>query len=216
MKLNKFIDHTLLNQTATLNEIEKLCVEAKAYNFFSVCINSCHVLFAKELLKGTEIKVCTVVGFPLGAMSTKAKVFEAKNAILDGADEVDMVINLGWLKNGSSLKVIQDISEVKRAVGDKVLKVIIETCYLSEKEKKLACELAVKAQADFVKTSTGFGTHGATIQDVKLMKNTVKNKAEIKASGGIRDFKTAMEYIELGVNRIGTSSGINIVTGFHH
>lgn len=216
MKLNKFIDHTLLNQTATLNEIEKLCVEAKAYNFFSVCINSCHVLFAKELLKGTGIKVCTVVGFPLGAMSTKAKVFEAKNAILDGADEVDMVINLGWLKNGSSLKVIQDISEVKRAVGDKVLKVIIETCYLSEKEKTLACELAVKAQADFVKTSTGFGTHGATIQDVKLMKNTVKNKAEIKASGGIRDFKTAMEYIELGVNRIGTSSGINIVTGFHH
>lgn len=214
--LNKFIDHTLLKPTATLNEIEKLCIEAKAYNFFSVCVNSCHVLFAKELLKETEIKVCTVVGFPLGAMCTKSKVFEAKNAIFDGADEVDMVINLGWLKSGSSLKVIQDISKVKHVIGDKILKVIIETCYLSEKEKILACESAIKAQADFVKTSTGFGTNGATIQDVKLMKNAIEGKAKIKASGGIRDFKTAMEYVKLGVSRIGTSNGINIITGFHH
>lgn len=216
MKLNKFIDHTLLNPAATISDIITLCTEAKKYDFFSVCVNSCYVSLAQKELKGSTVKVCSVVGFPLGASCTKSKVFEARNAINDGADEIDMVINIGWLKSKRPLLIIHDIAEVKKIVGNKVLKVIIETCYLSEKEKKTACELSVKAGADYVKTSTGFGTGGATPEDVILISKTVHGKAEIKASGGIRDFETAINYVNLGVSRIGTSSGIKIVTGFHH
>lgn len=216
MKLNKFIDHTLLDSATTINDIIRLCEEAKKYDFFSVCVNSCYVSLAQKELKSSTVKVCSVVGFPLGTSCTKSKVYEASNALNDGADEIDMVINIGWLKSKRPLLIIHDIAEVKKILGNKVLKVIIETCYLSEKEKKTASELSVKAGADYVKTSTGFGTGGATPEDVILINKTVHGKAEVKVSGGIRDFETAMKYIKLGVSRIGTSSGIKIVTGFHH
>ncbi|MDO4783461.1 MAG: deoxyribose-phosphate aldolase, partial [Capnocytophaga felis] len=166
-----------------------------------------------EFLKGSEIKVCSVVGFPLGAMSTAAKEFETERAIADGADEIDMVINVGWLQSGEVEKVREEIALIKKACGNKVLKVILETCYLTDEEKRLACKLSVEAGADFVKTSTGFGSGGATISDVQLMKEAVNGNAKIKASGGVRDFQTALQYIDLGVQRIGTSNGIAIVTG---
>lgn len=213
MKLNKFIDHTLLKATATVAEIETLCREAVKYDFFSVCVNSCYVSYAKNFLKGTDIKVCSVIGFPLGAMSLRSKVFETEQAIADGADEIDMVINVGLLKSGEIEQVLNEITQIKKACGERVLKVILETCYLTDEEKRLACELSVKAGADFVKTSTGFGSGGATVEDVILMKQAVSGKAKIKASGGVRDFETAMKYVDLGVQRIGTSNGIAIVTG---
>ncbi|GIM48841.1 deoxyribose-phosphate aldolase [Capnocytophaga stomatis] len=213
MKLNKYIDHTLLKANATVSEIETLCKEAITHDFFSVCVNSGYVSYAKEFLKGTNVNVCSVVGFPLGAMSTRSKVFETEQAIADGADEIDMVINVGWLQSGEVDKVREEIALIKKACGNKVLKVILETCYLTDDEKRLACKLSVEAGADFVKTSTGFGTGGATLSDVQLMKETVNGKAKIKASGGIRDFKTAMQYVDLGVQRIGTSNGIAIVSG---
>lgn len=213
MKLNKYIDHTLLKANATVSEIETLCKEAITHDFFSVCVNSGYVSYAKEFLKGTNVNVCSVVGFPLGAMSTRSKVFETEQAIADGADEIDMVINVGWLQSGEVDKVREEIALIKKACGNKVLKVILETCYLTDDEKRLACKLSVEAGADFVKTSTGFGTGGATLSDVQLMKETVNGKAKIKASGGVRDFKTAMQYVDLGVQRIGTSNGIAIVSG---
>lgn len=213
MELNKYIDHTLLKAAATISEIKTLCKEAVEYNFFSVCVNSSYVPYAKEFLTGTDVKVCSVVGFPLGAMSTRSKVFETEQAIADGADEIDMVINVGWLLSGETQKVLDEIARIKKACGNKVLKVILETCYLTDAQKQLACELSVQAGADFVKTSTGFGTGGATLADVALMKKSVNGKSKIKASGGVRDFQTAMEYINLGVQRIGTSNGIAIVTG---
>ncbi len=213
MKLNKFIDHTLLKATATIAEIETLCKKAVKYDFFSVCVNSCYVSYAKNFLKGTDINVCSVIGFPLGAMSLRSKVFETEQAIADGADEIDMVINVGLLKSGEIEQVLNEITQIKKACGERVLKVILETCYLTDEEKRLACELSVKAGADFVKTSTGFGSGGATVEDVILMKQAVSGKAKIKASGGVRDFETAMKYVDLGVQRIGTSNGIAIVTG---
>ncbi|GIJ95779.1 deoxyribose-phosphate aldolase [Capnocytophaga stomatis] len=213
MKLNKYIDHTLLKANATVSEIETLCKEAITHDFFSVCVNSGYVSYAKEFLKGTNVNVCSVVGFPLGAMSTRSKVFETEQAIADGADEIDMVINVGWLQSGEVDKVREEIALIKKACGNKVLKVILETCYLTDDEKRLACKLSVEAGADFVKTSTGFGTGGATLSDVQLMKEAVDGKAKIKASGGVRDFKTAMQYVDLGVQRIGTSNGIAIVSG---
>lgn len=213
MKLNKYIDHTLLKPTATKNHIIELCNQAKAYNFFSVCVNSCYVALAKSCLQESDIKVCSVIGFPLGAMSTKAKVEEAKAALNNGADEIDMVINIGLLKSKDFDGVWKDIESVKNMMPNKTLKVILETCYLEEIEIIKASELAIQSGADFIKTSTGFGTGGATINDVKLMKSVANNKAKIKASGGIKDAKTALEYINLGVERLGTSSGIAIVTG---
>ncbi|MFK8268058.1 deoxyribose-phosphate aldolase [Capnocytophaga cynodegmi] len=213
MKLNKFIDHTLLKANATISEIETLCKEAVMYDFFSVCVNSAFVPYVKEFLKGTDINVCSVVGFPLGAMSLKSKVFETEQALADGANEIDMVINVGLLKSGEVDKVREEIAQIKKVCGNNVLKVILETCYLTDEEKKLACKLSVEAGADFVKTSTGFGTGGATLSDVQLMKEAVNGKAKIKASGGVRDFQTAKQYIDLGVERIGTSNGIAIVTG---
>ncbi|EKY09757.1 deoxyribose-phosphate aldolase [Capnocytophaga sp. oral taxon 380] len=214
MELNKLIDHTLLKATATIADIETLCKEAVEYDFYSVCVNSCYVATAKNFLAGTDIKVCSVVGFPLGAMSAKAKYFETGEALSDGADEIDMVLNVGLLKSGEVNKALDEIISLKRCVGEnRVLKVILETCYLTDEEKRLACRMALDAKADFVKTSTGFGSGGATLADVKLMKECVQGKAKIKASGGIRDYETAMQYVNLGVQRIGTSNGIAILKG---
>jgi len=210
--INSYIDHTLLKPTATKKEIIKLCQEAKEYQFYAVCINSCYVSLAKKELATSSVKVCSVIGFPLGAMSTKAKVEEAKQAVKDGADEIDMVMNLGWLKSADYDAVWKDIEAVKLAIGNRVLKVILETCYLNKAEIIKASELALLSKADFIKTSTGFGTGGATIEAVTLMKSVVKNNAKIKASGGIKDRKTALKYIALGADRIGTSSGIEIVS----
>lgn len=209
----KYIDHTLLKATATTTDIQKLCEEAIEYQFFSVCVNSAFVAQARAELKTTAVKVCSVVGFPLGAMSMQAKIFEAKTAIADGAEEVDMVINIGQLQAGNFEYVLEEISAIKRAIGEHVLKVIIETCYLTSTQITKASQLAVQAKADFVKTSTGFGTGGATLEAIQLMKNAVEDKAALKASGGIRDYETAKQYIAEGVTRIGTSNGIAIVTG---
>ncbi|MBT8260854.1 MAG: deoxyribose-phosphate aldolase [Flavobacteriaceae bacterium] len=211
--LNKYIDHTLLKPTATESDIILLCEEAKQYNFFSVCINSCFVKLAKIILKDSSVKVCTVVGFPLGAMETTSKAFEAKTAIENGADEIDMVINIGFLKSRDYDAVLNDISAVKKATGNKTLKVILETCDLTKDEIIKACELCVEAKADFVKTSTGFSQGGAQLADVKIMKKTVKDKAKIKASGGIRDYETAMHFVDLGVDRLGVSAGVAIMNG---
>ncbi|TDT72467.1 deoxyribose-phosphate aldolase [Hypnocyclicus thermotrophus] len=212
MELNKYIDHTVLKATTTVNDIKKLCAEAKEYKFFSVCVNGSYVNLAKKELEGSDVKVAAVIGFPLGAMSKEAKVFEAKKCIEDGANEIDMVLNIGLLKSGKYDEVEQEIREIKEAIGDNVLKVILETCYLTDDEKRKACELSVNAKADFVKTSTGFGTGGATFEDVALMKEVVGDKAQIKASGGVRDFETAKKYIDMGVTRLGTSSGVLLMT----
>lgn len=212
MALAKYIDHTLLKATATQEDIKFLCKEAVQNNFFAVCVNGCYVGLAKESVQDSNVKVAAVIGFPLGAMSTDAKVFETQSCIANGADEIDMVINIGMLQSGNFQYVEDEINQIKKATGDKVLKVIIENCYLSTEEKKMACQLAMNAGADFVKTSTGFGTGGATLEDVILMKSVVGDQLMIKASGGIKDKKTALEYIEIGVSRIGTSSGIKIVS----
>lgn len=206
MNLAKYIDYTLLKATATPADIEKLCQEARQYGFFSVCVNSSYVPLAAQLLKATDVKVCTVVGFPLGAMSTQGKLYETSTALAEGADEIDMVINLGLFLSGRTAKVLDEIALLKQETADKVLKVIIETCYLNDDQKRLACQLCVDAGADFVKTSTGFGTGGATLADVQLIKEVVGDRAKIKASGGIRNRETALQYIDLGVSRIGASA----------
>ena len=211
MELNKYIDHTVLKATANKEDIRKLCEEARKYNFYSVCVNGCYVNDTKNYLEGTDVKVAAVVGFPLGAMTTTSKVFEAKEAIENGASEIDMVINVAKLKDQEYDYVREEIRQIKEVIGENVLKVIIETCYLTDEEKVKACELALAAKADFVKTSTGFGTGGATFEDVKLMKETVGNNAKVKASGGVKDKETANKYIELGAERLGTSSGIAIM-----
>lgn len=212
MKINKYIDHTLLKATASKNDIVKLCNEAKEFNFFAVCVNGCYVELAKQKLYKSDVKIAAVVGFPLGAMTTEAKVFEAKNCIEKGASEIDMVINIGKLLDGENEYVENEIRLIKKAIGNNILKVIFETCYLSEKQIKTASELAVNAGVDFVKTSTGFGTGGATFKDVEVMKKVVKNNAQIKAAGGVRDKETAEKYINMGVTRLGTSSGVSLVT----
>ncbi|WP_156285754.1 deoxyribose-phosphate aldolase [Oceanivirga salmonicida] len=213
MKINKYIDHTVLKAVSTFKDIDKLCEEAKKYEFYSVCVNGSYVSRCSKNLEGTNVKIAAVVGFPLGAMSKEVKVFEAKKAIADGASEIDMVINVGMLKSDEFDYVESEIREIKEAIGNNVLKVIIETCYLTQEEKEIACKLSLNAKADFVKTSTGFGTGGATFEDVKLMKNIVKDNAKVKASGGVKDLATAQKYIELGAERLGTSSGIAIVEG---
>lgn len=213
MTLSKYIDHTLLKATATENDIIQLCNEAKEYHFYAVCVNSCYVPLCRDTLHGSEIKIASVIGFPLGAMDTVSKITEAKNAVKNGADEIDMVVNIGFLKNQQYDLVENEIRQIKSEIGAKILKVIIETCYLTDDEKRMATMIVVNAGADFVKTSTGFGTGGATLEDVELMKSVTQNKIQIKASGGIRDFETAKKYIDLGITRIGTSSGIQIVTG---
>jgi len=212
MELNRYIDHTLLSASATEAGILKLCQEAITYNFYSVCINSGYVPLAKQALGKSEVKICTVVGFPLGAMSTEAKIFEAKKAIEQGATEIDMVMNIGRLKSKNHVAVLKDISNVKRAIGLIPLKVILEISELSKNEIVKACEICIDARADFVKTSTGFSKSGATLTAVKIMKKTVKDLLKIKASGGIRDAETALKYIEVGVHRIGASSGVAMMT----
>lgn len=212
LQLQDYIDHTILKPTATVSDIQNLCKEAVQYNFYAVCVNGAFVEIAKKELQNSKVKLAAVIGFPLGAMSTKAKIYEAKECIASGADEIDMVINVGQLKSGNSDFVAFEIKQIKEAIGDTVLKVIIETCFLSTEEKKEATKLVMQAGADFVKTSTGFGTGGATLEDVRLMKTIVGDEVKIKASGGVRDKETALEYIKLGVSRIGTSSGIAIVS----
>lgn len=234
----KMIDHTQLKATATLNDIEKLCNEAKEYNFASVCVNPCWVQKCASLLESTDVKICTVVGFPLGATSTTAKAQEAFHAVLQGADEIDMVINVGRAKMGDFDFIREDIKAVvdsskdaaAKCIKNVEVKVIIETCYLTDSEKIESCKAAKKAGADFVKTSTGFGTpgkdangnpipNGATVNDVLLMRKTVDEaepkafNMKVKASGGIRDTKTALEMIKAGANRLGVSAGVEIING---
>ncbi|MBO6046532.1 MAG: deoxyribose-phosphate aldolase [Erysipelotrichaceae bacterium] len=211
MSFSRYIDHTNLKQNATQNDIAKLCDEAKTYHFASVCVNPYWVSYCAELLKDTDVNVCTVIGFPLGATSTASKAFEAKQAILDGATEVDMVINVGEVKAQHDEAVYEDIKAVKEAAKNETLKVIIETCLLTDEEKVRACKLSVKAGADFVKTSTGFSTGGATVHDVKLMKDTVGDACEVKASGGIHTREEMLALIDAGATRIGASAGIALI-----
>ena len=213
MKLNKYIDHTLLKQDATVEQIDRLLSEAKDYDFASVCVNPCWVAHAKSGLENTDVKVCTVVGFPLGATTSAVKAFETKEAIQNGADEIDMVINVGALKSGNADLVESDIRAVVEASRDKLVKVIIEACLLTDEEKVLACQLAQKAGADFVKTSTGFSTGGATLPDVQLMRQTVGPDMGVKAAGGARSYADAVAFVEAGATRIGTSSGVAILKG---
>lgn len=212
MAVSQLIDHTLLKPTATSKDIIHLCEEAKQYNFFAVCVNGCYVALAKNHLKDTAVKVAAVVGFPLGASASESKIEEAKICIKDGADEIDMVLNIGFLKAKNYEGVKNEIEAVKKTIGDKTLKVILETCYLTDEEIRIACKLTHKAGADYVKTSTGFGTSGATEHAVKIMVDEVGKYLKIKASGGIKDLATAQKYIEMGVSRIGTSSGVAIVS----
>ena len=212
MELNTYIDLTSLKATATERDIIDLCNAAKKHKFFSVCINSSYIPLAKQLLKGSSVKICTVIGFPLGATATETKVFEAKKAIEAGAHEIDMVINIGFLKSKNYVEVFKDISDVKLAIGKTTLKVIIEISELSKNDIVKACEICLDAKADFVKTSTGFSKSGATLTAIKIMKKTVKNRAKINAFGGIDDFQTAKKYIDVGVNRLGILSGVDITS----
>lgn len=208
MKLNQYIDHTNLKADASIKDIKNLVNEAVDHDFYSVCVNSANVKLIKDYNK--DVRIAAVVGFPLGAMAKEAKIFEAKKAIGDGACEIDMVINVGRLKDGEYSYVEDEIREIKEAIGSNVLKVIIETCLLTDEEKIKACQLSVAAGADFVKTSTGFSTGGATVADVKLMAETVGNKAKVKASGGIHTREEALAMIKAGASRIGASKSIDI------
>ena len=210
-KWNKLIDHTLLKANASKNDITKLCDEAMQYDFASVCVNPVWVSYCAEYLKESAVRVCTVIGFPLGANTSKVKAYEAKMAIEEGADEVDMVINIGALKAGDMDTVYQDIQAVVDASQGHCVKVIIETCLLTDEEKVLACQQAMKAKATFVKTSTGFSTGGATVHDVALMKQTVGDHCEVKASGGVKTFEDMEAMVNAGASRIGTSPGISLM-----
>lgn len=212
VQLNKYIDHTLLKPESTKRQVEKLVDEAKKYHFASVCVNPIWVSYVGELLAESDVKVCTVVGFPLGSMTSHVKVFETQDAIKNGADEIDMVLNIGLLKSGFYDSVKKDIEAVVKASGDKIVKVIIETCLLTKEEKVKACELVVSAGADYVKTSTGFSTGGATLEDVKLIRQIVGPKFGVKAAGGTRTRDDAEAFIKAGATRIGTSAGIQIIT----
>ena len=212
MSIASMIDHTLLKQDATGEQIDRLCAEAAEYHFASVCVNPYYVVRCVKNLKGTGVKVCTVVGFPLGATTMETKVFETLQAVASGAEEIDMVINVCALKSGHIRGVEQEIQAMAAAVeGKAILKVIIETCLLTDEEKVLACQIAKRCGADFVKTSTGFSTGGATVEDVALMRRTVGPELGVKASGGIRDYAKAKAMIDAGASRIGASAGIAIV-----
>jgi deoxyribose-phosphate aldolase len=211
MDFAKIIDHTMLKADSTRETIQRYCAEAKQYGFASVCVNSCHAALVAAELKGTGINTCCVVGFPLGAMITEAKAFEAKAAVAAGADEVDMVINIGAIKDQDMAFVEQDIKAVVEAAKPAIVKVIIETCLLTDEEKTAACEASVRAGAAFVKTSTGFSTGGATVHDVALMKQAVKGQAKVKASGGIRTPEFTAELVEAGADRIGAGDGVKLM-----
>ncbi|HEM3726072.1 TPA: deoxyribose-phosphate aldolase [Streptococcus suis] len=213
MKLNKYIDHTILKPETSKEQVAQILAEAKEYDFASVCVNPTWVAYAAQELKDSDVKVCTVIGFPLGANTSALKAFETKDAIENGADEIDMVINIGALKSKNYDLVLEDIKAVVTASGDKLVKVIIETCLLTDEEKVKACELSKEAGADFVKTSTGFSTGGATVEDVALMRKTVGPDMGVKASGGARSYEDAIAFIEAGATRIGASSGVAIMKG---
>jgi len=214
MSIARFIEHTRLKPETTVAEIKQLCEEAQRFGFATVCVNSCYVAVARELLKDSDVGVCAVVGFPLGAMITGAKVKEAELAVRDGANEIDMVMNIGFFKSGDYPQVVADISAVVRAVTPRVVKVIIETGLLSDEEKRRAGELVIAGGADFVKTSTGFGPGGATVEDVRLLKAVGKESLQIKAAGGIRSLTQANELLAAGASRLGTSAGVAIVSDF--
>jgi deoxyribose-phosphate aldolase len=211
MNYHQYIDHTALKPDTTKEKIEKLCDEAIKYQFASVCVNPFWVSFCASYLKDSHVKVCTVIGFPLGAHTTQVKAFEAKDAIANGADEIDMVINIGALKDKNYDVVYTDILSVRQACQGHCLKVIIETCLLTDEEKKIACQLAKKAKADFVKTSTGFSDGGATVYDVTLMKEVVGCDCQVKASGGVKNHGDLLDMIHAGATRIGTSSGVKLI-----
>lgn len=213
MSINTYIDHTLLKADAKQEQIDQLLDEAVRYEFASVCVNPTWISYCSEKLQSSPVKVCTVVGFPLGATLSSVKAFETKEAIAHGADEIDMVINIGAAKDGNWQLVEDDVRAVVEASGDKLVKVIIEACLLTDEEKVKACEASVRAGADFVKTSTGFSTGGATIADVSLMRQTVGPDIGVKAAGGARSLADAQAFVEAGATRIGTSSGVAIVEG---
>ena len=206
-----YIDHTLLNTEAGVKDIIKLCQEAVSYEFASVCVNPVYVPLAASELENTNVKVCTVVGFPLGASTTVDKVHETKTAIKNGADEIDMVINIGDLKSKKYDEILTEINKIKEACGEKILKVIVETCLLTNEEKIKMCEIVSKSNADYIKTSTGFGAGGATIEDIKIFKSNIKNGKGIKAAGGISSFEDAEEYIKSGATRLGTSKLVKLI-----
>lgn len=210
--LHEFIDHTLLKPEATAEQITKLCQEALEYQFKSVCLNPYWVPLAANLVKGSVVEVCTVIGFPLGAITAKVKAYEVTEVIQNGATEVDMVLNIGALRSGQTDVVLNDIgSVVQAAKGKALVKVILETCYLTKEEKIKACELSKLAGANFVKTSTGLGSSGATVEDVMMMRQTVGPEMGVKAAGGVKDYETAIRMLKAGANRLGTSSGVNII-----
>ena len=212
-ELFSHVDHTLLKADSTPQQIRTLCDEVVRFGTASVCVNGCYVPLAADCLKGTPVKVCAVIGFPLGAMSTAAKVFEARDAVAAGAGEIDMVINIGRLKAGDTAYVLEEIRAIKAAIGTRVLKVIIETCLLTEEEKTTMCRLVTESGADFIKTSTGFSTGGATFDDVRLFAAHVGPGVQIKAAGGIRTREDMEEFLRLGATRLGTSSAVKILTG---
>ena len=209
----KYIDHSLLKPTATYSDIEKACKEATEYGFYSVCVNPFHVRRIREILKDTDVKICTVIGFPLGANTLKTKLIEATSAQMDGADELDIVWNIGAFKSGDYSYVLEEIRTLVCYTENCIHKIIVETAYLTEEEKKKAVEIVIESGAEFIKTSTGFAPEGAKIEDVKLFKQLSKGKIKIKAAGGIRDFKTAVEMIKAGADRIGTSHSLEIIKG---
>lgn len=209
--INKLIDHTLLKAFATKDDIKKLCDEAIQYDFKSVCVNPANVKLASELLKDSDVLVCTVIGFPLGANTIETKIFETVDSIINGADEIDMVINVGKAKEHDYDYIEEEIAAVVKASEGKTVKVIIETCYLTDEEKEEVCKRATKAKATFVKTSTGFGTGGATVEDVKLMKASISDDMFVKASGGVRNYDDLKAMVEAGASRIGASSGVAIM-----
>lgn len=211
MSYNKLIDHTLLKQDATPSDIKALCEEAREYDFMSVCVNPCYVSLAHSLLIGSDVKVCTVIGFPLGMSTTVTKKSETEVALYDGADEIDMVINVGMLKAGNTDYVLNEIKELRESTNGHVLKVILETCLLTDEEIVTACKLSKEAGADFVKTSTGFSSGGATVSAVRLMRETVGEEMGVKASGGIRTHEDLLAMVEAGASRIGTSAGPKII-----
>lgn len=217
MNVADYIDHTVLKPTAQEHDILTLCNEARQYGFYAVCVNACWVPLCKNELKNSNVKLAVVVGFPLGSGDTASKVAEIKHAILAGADEVDMVINIGFAKDGNWNFILDEIKACKDAAGNKILKVIIETCYLTIDEIRKVTEIVILSGADFIKTSTGFGSGGAKLSDIEIMKSTIGNSAlKIKASGGIKDYDTALQYVNAGVQRIGTSSGVAIVLQTHN
>lgn len=211
MNYNKMIDHTVLKADTPLETVKRICDEAMEYGFASVCINPCHVAYCADYLKDSDVNVCTVIGFPLGANTSAVKAFETKDAIANGADEIDMVMNIGALKDKNYDLVRDDVKAVVEAANGTLVKVILETCLLTEDEIKKACELCVEVKADYVKTSTGFSTRGATIEDVRIMKEAVHGKAKVKAAGGVRTPEDMVKIVAAGADRIGTSAGCSLV-----